>query len=121
MWAMSVRGRCVLQLGVLGLLTNGYRREVEERALRAHGARLAVEVEDRTTQLLQAQKMQAVGLLAGGVAHDFNNLLTVIAGRGHLVRSRFALDDPGRVDADAILQTTEQATRLIRQLLAFSR
>ena len=120
-WAISLTGGGILYLVLLPLLTSVYRREVEDRTLRAHAERLAVEVEDRTTQLLQAQKMQAVGLLAGGVAHDFNNLLTVIAGRGHLVRSRFAPDDPGRVDADAILQTTEQATRLTRQLLAFSR
>jgi CheY-like chemotaxis protein len=65
--------------------------------------------------------MQAVGLLAGGVAHDFNNLLTVIAGRAHLVHARLAPDDPRRLDADAIMQTAEQATRLTRQLLAFSR
>ena len=120
-WMISLTGGGILYLVLLPLLTSVYRREVEERTLRAHAERLAAEVEERTAQLLQAQKMQAVGLLAGGVAHDFNNLLTVIAGRGHLVRSRFAPDDPGRVDADAILQTTEQATRLTRQLLAFSR
>jgi len=120
-WAISVTGGCVLYLVLLPLLTNVYRREVEERTLRAHAARLAAEVEERTAQLLQAQKMQAVGLLAGGVAHDFNNLLTVIAGRGHLLHARLAPDDPRRVDADAIMQTAEQATRLTRQLLAFSR
>ncbi len=120
-WAISLTGGCVLYLVLLPLLTSVYRREVEERTLRAHAARLAAEVEERTAQLLQAQKMQAVGLLAGGVAHDFNNLLTVIAGRGHLLHARLASDDPRRVDAEAIMQTAEQATRLTRQLLAFSR
>jgi signal transduction histidine kinase len=120
-WAISLGGGLVLYLVLLPLLTQVYRREVEERTLRAHAARLAAEVEDRTTELLQAQKMQAVGLLAGGVAHDFNNLLTVIGGRSELLRMRLAPDDPRRVDLEVILRTTEQATRLTRQLLAFSR
>jgi signal transduction histidine kinase len=120
-WAISLAGGLILYLVVLPLLTQVYRRQIEERTLRAHAARLEAEVEERTAQLLQAQKMQAVGLLAGGIAHDFNNLLTVISSRGELLRDRLAADDPRRVSAESILRTAEQATRLTRQLLAFAR
>ncbi len=120
-WSISLAGGLVLGLVLLPLLTQVYRREVEERTLRAHAARLAEEVESRTAQLLQAQKMQAVGLLAGGIAHDFSNLLTVIAGRSRLLRSGLMRGDPRRVDADTIVETAERAGRLTRQLLAFSR
>jgi PAS domain S-box-containing protein len=73
------------------------------------------------TELLQAQKMEVVGQLTGGIAHDFNNLLTVIDGRAQLLMSRFTADDPNRRDAALIHDTTVRATRLVRQLLAFSR
>ena len=72
-------------------------------------------------QLVQAQKMEAIGQLAGGVAHDFNNLLTVINGYAQLVISRLHEADPLRVDAGHILQAGERAATLTQQLLAFSR
>ena len=72
-------------------------------------------------QLVQAQKMEAVGQLAGGVAHDFNNLLTVINGYAQLLISRLHEADPLRVDAAHILQAGERAATLTQQLLAFSR
>ena len=72
-------------------------------------------------QLRQAQKMEAIGQLAGGVAHDFNNILTVIMGFGQLLRTSFQADDPNRDHMDQILDAADRATLLTRSLLAFSR
>jgi PAS domain S-box-containing protein len=72
-------------------------------------------------QLFQAQKMDAIGKLAGGVAHDFNNLLTVINGRCHRILAKLQPEDPLWREADIINQTGERAAKLVRQLLAFSR
>jgi PAS domain S-box-containing protein len=72
-------------------------------------------------QLMQAQKMEAVGRLAGGVAHDFNNLLGVILGYAETTRSKLPNNDPLKLRIDEILKATERAAGLTRQLLAFSR
>jgi nitrogen-specific signal transduction histidine kinase len=72
-------------------------------------------------QLLQAQKMEAVGRLAGGVAHDFNNLLTAILGYSELVLQDLGPDHPLAVDVQEIRAAGQSAESLTRQLLAFSR
>ena len=88
---------------------------------------LAVEHEDVTSrkqlerQFHHAQKMDAIGQLAGGVAHDFNNLLTVIRSYGDLLMQEFLPGSQQRGDMEQILKATDAASALTKQLLAFGR
>jgi signal transduction histidine kinase len=79
------------------------------------------DLQETQGQLVQAQKMEAIGQLAGGVAHDFNNLLTVISGRSHLALAQLPADHALRRHIDLIRTTADRAAALTRQLLAFSR
>ena len=72
-------------------------------------------------RLHQAQKIEVIGQLAGGVAHDFNNILTVIGGFTALRLETFAADDPRRQDLEEIQKATRRGSDLTRQLLAFAR
>ena len=72
-------------------------------------------------KFLQAQKMEALGRLAGGVAHDFNNLLGVIGGYAELLESKLEKNEGLRRYCDKIIDTTQRASGLTRQLLTFSR
>jgi PAS domain S-box-containing protein len=99
----TLKGREGQDLGVIAIL----RDLTAVRALEA--------------QLRHAQKMEAVGRLAGGVAHDFNNLLTVITGRSQLLLLKLAHESPLRRDVELVEETAHRASALTRQLLAFSR
>ena len=72
-------------------------------------------------QLLQSQKMEAVGRLAGGVAHDFNNMLVVIMGRAELALMKLPVAHPLYVDLLEIRQAAERSAHLTKHLLAFAR
>lgn len=85
---------------------------------------IAQDITDRKkleAQLLQAQKMEAVGQLAGGIAHDFNNILTAIMGYGNILQMRMGKDSPLRPPVDNIIASAERAALLTHSLLAFSR
>ncbi|UCD34704.1 MAG: PAS domain S-box protein [Nitrospiraceae bacterium] len=72
-------------------------------------------------QLLQSQKLEAVGRLAGGIAHDFNNMLTAIISYGHLLKMKMKTDDLVSHNIDQIISVSERGAALIRNLLVFSR
>ena len=72
-------------------------------------------------QLLQSQRIEAIGQLAGGVAHDFNNILGVIMGYGELAQRQLGTEHPVRARVDQMVKAAERAAGLTRQLLAFSR
>jgi GAF domain-containing protein len=80
-----------------------------------------VELTRTQDQLVQSQKMEAIGRLAGGIAHDFNNILTIIHGRSEILVKRLTADERSRHDIGLIQQTARRAAALTRQLLAFSR
>lgn len=95
-------------------------RRINEE-LEARVARRTAEWAALQDQLLQSQKMEAVGRLAGGIAHDFNNLLTVILGYNEMLRDRLPLDAAALEYADEVRLAAERASALTYQLLAFSR
>jgi len=85
---------------------------------------ISVDISERIKleeQLLHAQKMEAIGRLAGGVAHDFNNILTAILGYGQMLSTRQSPGSPEKQHAELILSSAEKAAELTRSLLAFSR
>ena len=82
---------------------------------------LVEELKSTQAQLLQSQKMDALGKLASGVAHDFNNLLTVVMGMVHLASRNLQVEHPSQKNLAGIREACERAQALTSQLLAFSR
>ena len=125
------------------LLTQGRVRDFEATLHTANGSRLfqlsaetfplgdthaalweLTDIDERRqleSQLFQAQKLESVGRLAGGVAHDFNNMLGVILGHVELLMMDFAPTDPRRASLAAVRHAAERSADLTRQLLAFAR
>jgi DNA-binding response OmpR family regulator len=96
-------------------------RIAAEASLEKLTRELEARVDARTAELLQAQKMEAIGLLAGGMAHDFNNMLAVITGLATMMERDLTPEHPMLVDLEQINEAADRATALTRQLLAFSR
>ncbi|MBN1268601.1 MAG: response regulator [Kiritimatiellae bacterium] len=90
-------------------------RDITEQYLTSEALR------GKDEQILELQRLEAVGRLAGGVAHSFNNLLTSILGYGRIVADSLGRQHPLAPDVDEILRSGERAAKLTRQLLAFSR
>ena len=101
------RGEFAATLGVVVDITDRKRAEQEKEAMRA--------------QLLQAQKMEAIGTLTGGIAHEFNNLLTIVSGYAELLVSEKDESDSEYSDLQKIIQAAQRGAELVRSLMAFSR
>ncbi len=101
--------------------TTGIARDITERK-RAEEERLRAVEERRKLeqQVMHAQKLESLGVLAGGIAHDFNNLLTSILGNADLARSELSPANPARPYLQDIEQVSRRAADLCRQMLAYS-
>ena len=120
----SVSNRALWPDGTVRWLTGAGRMLLGEGGVAVRGVGISQDVTARRTleeQYQQAQKMEAIGRLAGGVAHDFNNLLTVILGFCELLLADLDSADPRQADIAEIQKAGARAAALTRQLLAFSR
>ncbi len=120
----SLQYRALWPDGTVRWLSGAGRVHLGDRGEPVRAVGITMDVTDRRTledQYQQAQKMEAVGRLAGGVAHDFNNLLTVILGYCGLLLTDFDPDDQRQADIAEIQKAGASGAALTRQLLAFSR
>jgi two-component system, cell cycle sensor histidine kinase and response regulator CckA len=120
----SVKHRSVWPDGTIRWLSGTGRMLLGDHGQAVRAVGISMDVTERRTleeQYQQAQKMEAVGRLAGGVAHDFNNLLTVILGYCELLLTGTKAGDPQLADITEIQKAGARAGALTRQLLAFSR
>lgn len=120
----SLQNRVVRPDGTVRWLTGAGRILLGPHGEPVRGVGISLDVTERRRleqQYQQAQKMEAIGRLAGGVAHDFNNLLTAILGYCELLLADLDLDDRHRADVAEIQKAGHSAAGLTRQLLAFSR
>ena len=97
-----------------GVLYDNYRQSLKRAALEDEQKQMEI-------QMRQAQKMEVLGRLAGGVAHDFNNMLMVLGGFTELLDRSLPGDSPSRMYLDQIQRTTDKAAAITKQLLTFSR
>jgi signal transduction histidine kinase/CheY-like chemotaxis protein len=103
-------------------LSHAIARDPDGRVTRVVGVMLDITERKRLeAQLLQAQKMEAIGRLTGGIAHDFNNMMQIVTGFAHRSLRELTLDSPMRANLERIREAAERAAGLTRQLLAFSR
>jgi two-component system, cell cycle sensor histidine kinase and response regulator CckA len=120
----SVQNRSIAPDGTVRWLSGAGRMFLGEHGEPVRAVGISHDVTERRkleAQFQQAQKMEAVGRLAGGVAHDFNNLTTVILGYCELLLPEFKAADLHRADLEEIHKAGTRAAALTRQLLAFSR
>lgn len=115
---------------IVGLRKDGSRIPLEVRArlkriggkdIRAVALRDLSQRKEMERRLVEAQKMEAVGTLAGGISHDFNNLLQIISGNAELLEIELAQRDLRFTEMDAIRQAAHRGADLVKQILTFSR
>jgi two-component system, cell cycle sensor histidine kinase and response regulator CckA len=107
--------------GTLARLVPAVLRSLKEKKEREELRRTAFSLQESEERYRQAQKMEAVGQLAGGVAHDFNNILSAIFGYSQLSLRKLQENDPVKEHVEQILKAAERAAVLTQSLLAFSR
>lgn len=109
----------------LALLEHAVTKSLERAELirenRCYQNYLEEEVEKRTAELHQAQKLEAIGTLAGGIAHDFNNILSAILGYSEMAKGNLPADSQAVKDLEKVISAGNRAADLVKQLLTFSR